>query len=173
MPIRHPVSLGLWRPAASRGRAGSCTAAALTSGSTETMARGDMSETFFSEACTRGFRVRVESRFLPEHSDPEQGRWFFAYHVRITNEGDVSAQLWSRHWIITDAHGEVQEVRGLGVVGEQPVLRPGQEFAYTSGCPLPTPLGSMHGSYRMISESGEAFDVRIAPFTLAVPGLLQ
>ncbi len=132
-----------------------------------------MEESYGSEACTRGFRVRVRSRFLPEHSCPEQGRWFFAYHVTIINESDIAAQLLSRHWIVTDAQGEVQEVRGLGVVGEQPLLRPGEEFSYTSGCPLPTPVGSMHGSYRMIAENGEAFDIRIAPFTLAVPGLLQ
>ncbi|GBD25646.1 Protein ApaG [bacterium HR30] len=132
-----------------------------------------MEETYGSEACTRGFRVRVRSQFLPEHSAPEQGRWFFAYHVTIINESDTTAQLVSRHWIVTDAQGEVQEVRGLGVVGEQPLLRPGEEFSYTSGCPLPTPVGSMHGSYRMIAENGETFDIRIAPFTLAVPGLLQ
>lgn len=132
-----------------------------------------MAETFVSEACTHGFRVRVESWFLPEQSAPEHGRWFFAYHVTITNENGVAAQLVSRHWVITDAHGEVHEVRGLGVVGKQPWLRPGEEFAYTSGCPLETPVGSMHGTYRMVSLDGRSFDIVIPPFTLAVPGVLQ
>jgi len=103
---------------------------------------------FSSEALTNGIRVRVHSVYVPERSDPEQGHWFFAYRVDIANEGSESAQLVSRHWIITDANGHVEQVRGPGVVGEQPVLQPGESFQYTSACPLPTPVGTMHGTYR-------------------------
>ncbi|MDX1389047.1 MAG: Co2+/Mg2+ efflux protein ApaG [Acidobacteriota bacterium] len=122
-----------------------------------------------SEAVTRGIRVEVESRYLPERSAPEQQRWFFVYRVRITNEGDERVQLLSRHWIITDALGEVEEVRGPGVVGAQPVLEPGTEFEYTSFCPLPTPFGSMRGTYQMVTDDGEPFDATIATFTLNEP----
>ncbi len=121
---------------------------------------------FESETLTRGIRVRVRSFFVPERSAPEEGQWFFAYQVAITNEGDETAQLVSRHWIITDGDGEVQEVKGAGVVGEQPVLDPGGSFEYTSACPLPTPVGSMQGSYRMVTEDGAAFQATIAPFSL-------
>jgi ApaG protein len=122
-----------------------------------------------SEATTRGIRVEVQSVYLPERSDPDHGEWFYAYRVRIANEGDVSARLVSRHWVIIDGRGRVEEVRGPGVVGEQPTLQPGQSFEYTSGCPLRTPHGSMHGSYQMVTASGERFDAEIAPFALGEP----
>ncbi len=132
-----------------------------------------MIERFTSEALTRGFRVRVAAHYAPDHSAPEDNRWLFVYHVTIANEGSESARLVSRHWIITDAEGRVKEVQGAGVVGEQPFLRPGDVFEYSSFCPLPTPIGSMHGSYRMRRNDGSYFDIEIAPFTLAVPGVLQ
>jgi len=122
-----------------------------------------------SDACTRGIRVQVRSSCVPERSDPAQGRWLFAYDVRVANEGEVRAQLLSRHWIITDADGKVQEVRGPGVVGEQPVLEPGESFEYTSACPLETAYGTMHGSYQMETDAGEHFDAEIAPFLLGEP----
>ncbi|MDX1388392.1 MAG: Co2+/Mg2+ efflux protein ApaG [Acidobacteriota bacterium] len=122
-----------------------------------------------SEAVTRGIRVGVEARYVPERSEPEQQRWFFVYRVRITNESDERVQLISRHWIITDAVGEVEEVKGPGVVGAQPVLDPGTDFEYTSFCPLPTPFGSMRGTYQMMTEQGEEFDVTIATFALNEP----
>jgi ApaG protein len=121
---------------------------------------------FRSEAETCGVRVEVQSTFVPERSAPEDGRWFFAYQVRISNVGDETVQLVTRHWIITDGTGRVDEVRGPGVVGEQPVLAPGQSFEYTSFCPLRTPFGSMEGTYQMITPSGEQFDAAIAPFSL-------
>jgi ApaG protein len=124
---------------------------------------------FRSETVTRGIRVSVESRYEQERSSPEDGQWFFSYHVRIANEGAGVAQLLSRHWIITDGDGKEQEVRGPGVVGEQPVLEPGDAFEYTSGCPLQTPVGSMRGTYRMVAPGGEAFDALIAPFGLGEP----
>jgi len=126
-----------------------------------------------SEAVTRGVRVMVESRYIPERSSPDHNYYFFAYHVTIRNEGDVPVQLISRHWIITDGTGRVQEVRGPGVVGELPRLQPGEEFEYTSACPLPTEVGSMHGTYQMVIDSGERFDARIAPFTLARPNTMN
>lgn len=122
-----------------------------------------------SLAVTRGVRIEVRSVYVPERSDPENGEWLFAYTVRITNEGEETVQLLSRHWVITDADGRVQEVRGPGVVGEQPVLSPGESFEYTSACPLATPCGSMHGSYRMTTSTGQRFDATIAPFGLAEP----
>lgn len=121
---------------------------------------------FESEALTRGIRVTVRSFFVSERSAPERGQWFFAYQIKIANEGDKTAQLISRHWIITDGDGDAEEVKGPGVVGEQPVLAPGSCFEYTSACPLPTPVGSMRGTYQMVTEDGETFDVEIAPFTL-------
>ncbi len=126
-----------------------------------------------SDAITRGIRVQVESRYLPERSTPHEGYYFFAYRIRISNEGDEQVQLVSRHWTITDAHGRIEEVRGPGVVGEQPVISPGESFEYTSFCPLPTPIGSMHGSYQMVAASGARFDAEIAPFSLAVPTALN
>jgi len=128
---------------------------------------------FTSEAVTQGVRIRVESQYDPSRSRPHQNQWFFLYTVQIANESNVTVQLLSRHWIITDATGQVQEVRGPGVVGEQPVLPPGQSFEYTSGCPLTTPFGSMHGTYQMATAQGERFDATIAPFTLSEPHALH
>jgi ApaG protein len=122
-----------------------------------------------SVASTQGIRVEVQSQYLPDRSSPSQGEYVFAYTVQISNEGTETAQLRTRHWIITDGDGRVQEVRGEGVVGAQPVLKPGQQFKYTSGCVLPTPRGTMEGSYQMVREDGEQFDARIAPFPLALP----
>ena len=122
-----------------------------------------------SHVRTRGILVEVESTFVPERSEPLRRHWFFAYRIRIANQGDEIVQLISRHWIITDAHGEVEEVVGPGVVGEQPTLAPGEAFEYTSFCPLPTPFGTMHGSYQMVTRDGEAFDIEIAPFELSQP----
>jgi ApaG protein len=126
-----------------------------------------------SEAVTQGIRVRVESRYDPVRSRPSQNQWFFLYTVHIANESAVTVQLLSRHWIITDATGHVEEVRGPGVVGEQPVLAPGQSFEYTSGCPLSTPFGTMHGTYQMVTAKGERFDADIAAFTLSEPHALH
>jgi ApaG protein len=128
---------------------------------------------FTSEAVTQGVRVRVKSQYDPTRSQPQQNQWFFLYTVQIKNEGSVPVQLISRHWIITDAAGKVEEVRGPGVVGEQPVLAPGQSFEYTSGCPLTTPFGTMHGTYQMITAAGERFEANIAAFTLSEPTALQ
>ena len=120
-----------------------------------------------SEAVTQGVRVQVRSQHVPEQSDPGRKHWFFAYRIRISNESERTVQLLSRHWIIVDATGHREEVRGEGVVGEQPRLRPGEAYEYTSFCPLPTPFGSMEGSYRMVDESGGTFDVHIAQFELS------
>jgi ApaG protein len=122
-----------------------------------------------SEAITNNVRVEVESRFAPELSQPLQSQWVFAYTVRITNEGEETVQLLSRHWIITDATGSTEETRGPGVVGEQPVLAPGEAFQYTSRCPLKTSTGVMHGTYQMVTEEGTHFDIEIAPFALHEP----
>jgi ApaG protein len=124
---------------------------------------------FSSRATTRGIEISVQARYVPEQSEPQQHQWFFAYAVRLHNTGSETVQLVSRHWIITDANGEVEEVRGPGVVGEQPVLEPGASFEYTSACPLATSFGTMHGSYRMVLPGGDEFDAEIAPFTLAEP----
>jgi ApaG protein len=122
-----------------------------------------------SEAVTKGIRVEVTSRYVAERSAPEDGEWFFAYTVRITNAGSQTVQLLSRHWIITDAEGRRQEVKGPGVVGEQPTLRPGESFEYTSACPLGTSIGAMQGTYQMVTTAGERFDAKIAAFTLSEP----
>ena len=122
-----------------------------------------------SETVTRGIRISVETQYDPTRSSPQQSQWFFLYTIRITNEGSVTAQLMTRHWIITDATGHVEEVKGPGVVGEQPVLAQGQSFEYTSGCPLATPFGSMRGSYQMTTSDGEQFDAEIAEFILREP----
>jgi ApaG protein len=122
---------------------------------------------------TRGIRVEVRSEFLPERSSVREGSYLFQYHVRISNGGGETAQLISREWIITNADGEVERVKGPGVVGEQPVLPPGGSFEYTSYCPLKTSVGSMQGSYQMVTAGGERFDAVIAPFTLAVPNALN
>src|SRR3954453_18091488 len=112
------------------------------------------------------FRVEVQPQYLPEHSVPEQSLYSFAYSISITNTGEVPAQLIARHWIITNGLGQTEEVKGLGVVGHQPLLKPGESFQYTSGCRLRTPSGSMQGSYFCVAEDGERFDVEIAPFVL-------
>ncbi|NLE85009.1 MAG: Co2+/Mg2+ efflux protein ApaG [Myxococcales bacterium] len=120
-----------------------------------------------SEAVTRGVRVRVRARYAAEHSEPQKPLWFFLYTITISNEGNETVRLLNRHWVITDAHGETEQVRGPGVVGEQPLLEPGQSFEYTSGCPLSTEFGSMHGSYDMVVvATGEHFDAEVAGFAL-------
>ena len=126
-----------------------------------------------SEATTRGVRVRVESRYIEQQSQPAARRFVFAYRVRIENVGEEPVQLRTRHWIITDGMGEVQEVKGPGVVGEQPYLRPGQGFEYQSGAVLETERGTMRGTYQMHLEGGEIFDAEIAPFALARPWSLN
>jgi ApaG protein len=126
-----------------------------------------------SDTTTRGVRIQVKTAYLPDKSAPDEGRYLFAYRIRISNVGDETVQLISREWIITDSDGDVETVRGPGVVGEQPVLDPGQSFEYTSFCPLPTPIGSMHGSYQMVAAGGQTFDATIAPFSLAVPNALN
>ena len=124
---------------------------------------------FTSEAVTRRVRVRVVSEYSPERSQPSKSQWFFLYTITVANEGTETVQLLTRHWVITDATGHVEEVRGPGVVGKQPILRPGESFEYTSGCPLTTPYGKMEGTYQMADQAGERFDVAIAPFTLSEP----
>lgn len=119
-----------------------------------------------SEAVTEGIRVEVMSRHSPENSRPQNDQWVFEYTVRITNEGSETVQLVSRHWIITDALEHTQEVKGLGVVGEQPVLAPGEYFKYSSWCPLKTATGMMRGTYQMVRRNGSEFDIEIAPFAL-------
>ncbi len=126
-----------------------------------------------SSAKTEGIRVSVTSAFRPDRSEPGQGRWLFSYTVRLSNEGDVAAQLLSRRWVITDANGEREEVVGEGVVGQQPHLSPGEQFEYTSFCILKTPHGSMRGTYRMARADGSTFDARIPPFALVVPGAVN
>ena len=122
-----------------------------------------------SEAVTHQVRVEVISRYVQENSNPQQGTWVFQYTVRITNQGAETVQLISRHWIITDALDHVEEVRGPGVVGEQPTLAPGESFQYSSWCPLKTPTGMMRGTYQMIRSDGSHFDIEIAPFALSAP----
>ncbi len=114
-------------------------------------------------------RVTAETQYLPEQSAPERGQYVFAYTITITNVGAVAARLLSRHWVITDANGKIQEVRGLGVVGEQPHLRSGESYRYTSGASIETPFGTMHGSYQMLADNGIPFDAPIAAFRLAAP----
>ena len=119
-----------------------------------------------SEAITNNIRVHVDSEYDPSRSNPDRNQWFFLYTVRIANEGRETVRLISRHWIITDAVGKVEEVRGPGVVGKQPVLAPGESFEYTSGCPLTLPFGTMHGTYQMVNDHSDEFEIEIAPFTL-------
>jgi len=126
-----------------------------------------------TDTLTRSVRIIVQPRYVAEQSSPEEQQYLFAYHITIRNEGDQPVQLLARHWVITNGEGRVEEVRGPGVVGYQPKLNPGQEFQYTSGCPLNTPVGTMHGSFQMVMESGESFDAKIAPFRLAVPQVLN
>lgn len=132
-------------------------------------APGTRVSVFFSEAVTNGIRILVQSEYAADKSRPALGEWFFLYTVRITNEGDEVVQLVGRHWIITDGTGHVEEVRGPDVVGQRPILRPGESFEYTSGCPLKTPFGVMEGTYQMAGEQGSGFDAKIAPFTLSEP----
>lgn len=124
---------------------------------------------------TKRYDIRVSARtaYVSEQSEPARDRYVFAYTITIENAGSATAQLISRHWIITDALGKVQEVRGEGVVGEQPVLAPGGSFEYTSGCVLETPVGTMHGSYQMVADDGSGFDADIPAFRLAVPNVLH
>lgn len=126
-----------------------------------------------SELGDNRITIDVDTRYLEDQSDPEESRFVFAYTITIRNRGAVPAKLLTRHWIITDANGKVQEVRGEGVVGEQPHLMPGQGFRYTSGAVIETPVGSMHGSYQMIADNGVRFDAEIPAFTLAIPGTIH
>ncbi len=126
-----------------------------------------------SDTTTRGVRVEVHTAYVEERSSPADSQYFFAYRIRISNVGEETVQLLSRHWIISDGEGNMEHVRGPGVVGEQPVLEPGEAFEYTSFCPLRTPIGSMHGTYQMVTAGGSAFDAEIAPFSLAVPTALN
>jgi ApaG protein len=126
-----------------------------------------------SSAITNGIRVTVSTAYVPSQSSPAARRYVFAYTVRIANEGSETAQLRTRHWIITNGAGKVEEVRGPGVVGQQPLLKPGEHFEYTSGCVLETPRGSMHGTYQMHTPDGRMFDADIAPFELAMPHSLN
>ena len=122
---------------------------------------------------SHGIRVDVVTSYVEEQSNPGDGRFVFSYTITIRNEGEVPAKLLTRHWIITDANGKVQEVNGEGVVGEQPYLQPGEGFRYSSGAIIETPVGAMQGSYRMVADDGQHFDAPIAPFRLAMPGLLH
>jgi ApaG protein len=119
------------------------------------------------------FTVQVRVRYVAEQSDPAADLYLFAYTIRVENTGDIAGQLLSRHWIITDGNGKVEEVRGAGVVGEQPRLAPGESFEYTSGCPLNTPYGTMKGSYQCVTADGTAFEVAIPEFVLTVPRVLH
>jgi ApaG protein len=127
-----------------------------------------------SNTLTRGVRIVAQPRYVPEQSDPSARRFFFSYHITIRNEGQAQVQLMSRHWVITNGEGKVEEVRGPGVVGHQPILAAGEAFEYTSACPLDTPVGTMHGEFNMVqTDTRETFDARIAPFRLAVPNALN
>ena len=128
---------------------------------------------FSSIATTRGIRVRVDPQYDPQRSKPYLGQWFFLYTVTIENLAEETVQLLTRHWIITDGDGEVQEVKGDGVVGETPYLKPGEGFCYTSGTMMRTPIGTMHGSYQMIADDGVNFDAEIPSFSLNVPNMLH
>jgi ApaG protein len=126
-----------------------------------------------SSTITRGIRIIVQPRYVPEQSEPAESQYLFAYHITIRNEGEETVQLMTRHWVITSGEGKIDEVRGPGVVGYQPVLKPGEEFQYTSGCPLNTPVGTMHGSFQMVTQGGDSFDALIGAFRLAVPSALN
>lgn len=126
-----------------------------------------------AESTKYEINVTTQVEFIPEQSSEEQDRFVFAYTITITNVGTIPAQLISRHWIITDANNQVQEVRGLGVVGEQPLLKPGESFEYTSGSAIATPVGTMKGSYQMVAEDGTKFDAPIPEFTLSIPRVLH
>ena len=124
-----------------------------------------------SEQVTNKIRVNVRATYIPEHSDPEEPIYVYAYRIRITNEGEHAAQLLRRHWIITDGLGQIEEVKGRGVVGQQPTIAPGESFEYTSTCPLITQYGVMNGVYHMVDSTGAPFDVEISPFKLYIPAL--
>ena len=126
-----------------------------------------------SDTTTRGIRIQIQSMYMPERSSPHEDQYLFEYQVRISNVGSETAQLLSREWIITNADGEVERIKGPGVVGEKPVLAPGSAFEYRSFCPLKTSVGSMQGSYQMVTANGDRFDAMIAPFTLAIPNALN
>ena len=126
-----------------------------------------------SDTTTNGIRVQVTTKYLGDRSSPREHEYWFAYFIRISNVGSDTAQLISRHWVITNANGEEEEVRGEGVVGEQPVLPPGAHYDYNSFCRLKTAVGTMHGEYTMVNPKGEMFEARIAPFTLAAPNSLN
>lgn len=126
-----------------------------------------------AEAKKYDIRITVATDYLADQSDPAAERFVFSYTITIANAGNIAAQLISRHWIITDADGRVQEVRGLGVVGNQPLLQPGEQFEYTSGCALNTPVGTMKGSYQMVAEDGTQFDAPIDEFVLSMPRVLH
>lgn len=132
-----------------------------------------MKALFPHEATTRGVTVRVSVSYLPEQSEPRRGRWFWAYHIRIENGGEQAVQLLTRHWIITDGRGARHDVRGEGVVGDQPMIEPGDSYDYVSGCPLQTPTGSMEGSYGLVGADGESFDIAIPLFPLLAPATAQ
>ncbi|WP_251358581.1 Co2+/Mg2+ efflux protein ApaG [Kangiella sp. TOML190] len=119
------------------------------------------------------FQIKVATKYLADQSEPDNERYAFAYTIRITNSGDSGAKLNARHWLITDANGEVTEVKGQGVVGEQPFIEPGKSYEYSSGAVLTTPMGSMHGSYKMEGEDGDEFEAPIPAFSLSIPGLLH
>jgi ApaG protein len=125
------------------------------------------------EAAKYAIGVAAKAVYVADQSDPSRNHYVFAYTITVTNTGTVAAQLVSRHWIITDSDHHVQEVKGLGVVGQQPLLKPGESFEYTSGANLSTPVGTMRGSYQMIAEDGRAFEAEIPPFTLSVPRVLH
>ena len=132
-----------------------------------------MKALFPNATTTRGVTVRVSVSYLPEQSEPERGRWFWAYHIRLENEGTETVQLLTRHWVITDGRGARHSVEGEGVVGGQPVIEPGASFDYVSGCPLATPSGAMQGSYQMVREDGAVFAVEIPRFSLFAPAVLN
>ncbi len=132
-----------------------------------------MKALFPHAATTDGVTVRVSVSYLEEQSEPGRGRWFWAYHIRLENEGTQAVQLLTRHWIITDGRGARHSVEGEGVVGEQPLIEPGGSFDYVSGCPLATSTGAMQGSYRMVGEDGATFDVAIPRFALVAPAVAQ
>lgn len=126
-----------------------------------------------TQSIPHNFDVKVEAAYIPSESDPDGARYIFAYTITIMNKGDAPAQLLNRHWVITDSNGKVQEVKGEGVVGEQPYIKPGQGFQYTSGTMLETPFGVMQGTYEMISDSGDSFNAEVKPFRLATPQVLH
>ena len=126
-----------------------------------------------SEAVTRGIRIEVESIYVPEQSSPVAQEWFFAYRIKITNQSSDSVQLVSRHWTITDANGQTEEVKGAGVIGKQPLLGPGEAFEYESFCPLRSSFGTMHGTYHMVPQGSDEFDAEIPPFALGMPNSIN